>query len=152
MTKKFLLLFFSLASFYLYSQNVYKEKFEDCSTKKFALESETETAKKDKNALIKLITQNIPENIQKKLRGKLKLQIIVYKDGTSCLLSYENSTTVNTDQLKIEKIKDIVDSKLVWINENKNVSALIELQFKKKKIVLKRYGMNAKSGWHELKK
>ncbi|WP_299443164.1 hypothetical protein [uncultured Aquimarina sp.] len=151
MIKKNLLLFSILVSLYSYSQNIYEEKFEGCNTKRFALESEIETAKKDKNELIKLLTKHITNDAQQKLRGKLKLQIIVYMDGTSCLLSYENNTKLSSDELKIELIKELVDNELVWMNGKENIAALVELRFKRKEITLKRYGMNAKSGWHELK-
>ncbi|MDT7833095.1 hypothetical protein RQM59_11930 [Flavobacteriaceae bacterium S356] len=135
-----------------YSQNIYKIKLEGCDTEQFALESKHKTAKLHTEELTTFLTENISENTRKKIRGTLKLQIIVYTNGRSCLLSYENATNVTSSMLEIEKLKGLIDSKLVWENGKKNVAALIEIKFKRKKTLLTRYGMDAISGWHELKK
>ena len=103
------------------------------------------------NKLIEFITSIIPDEVRDKIKGTLKLQIIVYKDGTSCLLSYENETNIKSKNLKIMTVKNLVDSKLVWTNGLENVAALVEIKFKKKGVLLKRLGMDGISGWHELK-
>jgi len=153
MRKRTILFIILFTTFYnTYSQNVYKEKLKNCDTKVFALESEKETAKIDNKELIKFISKITTVDIRKKIRGTLKIQIIVYKNGTSCLLSYENETNIKSSELKIKQFKNLVDAKLTWTNGIKNVAALIEIQFKKKNTKINRFGMDGKSGWHKLKK
>ena len=151
--RKSIILFIILFAIFrnTYSQNVYKEKLKNCDTKVFALESQKKTAKIDDKELIKFISKITPDDIRKKIRGTLKIQIIVYKDGTSCLFSYENETNIKSSELKIEEFKKLVDSSLIWNNGIENVAALIEIKFKKKKIELNRFGMDGISGWHKLK-
>lgn len=146
----FIILFITL--FNSYSQNVYKEKLRNCNTKHFALESKKKIAKINDNELIKFISKITTNDIRKKIRGILKIQIIVYKNGTSCLLSYENETNIKSSELKIEQFKNLVDSNLIWVNGIKNVATLIEIKYKKGKIKLNRFGMDGISGWHKLKK
>jgi len=152
MTKTIILIIILFTtSFNSYSQNIYKEKLKRCNTKQFALESKNKTAKIADKELIKFISQITTDNIRKKIRGTLKIQIIVYKNGTSCLLSYENETNIKSSELKINEFKTLVDSSLIWENGIENVATLIEIKYQKKKITFTRFGLNGITGWHKLK-
>jgi hypothetical protein len=131
-------------------QNIYPEKFDSCNTQRFTLESDSISAKKNKSDLIELITRNIDSEILKSIKGVLKVQIIAYKDLSSCFLSYENNTNATIEQLNISEMKNTIDNDLIWLKVAENAAALIEIKFRKSKITLKRYGMNGKKGFHEL--
>lgn len=135
----------------IYSQSVYKEKLGKCNTERFALESVERTAKIENHELIKSISKLISNEQRKKIKGKLKLQIIVYKEGNSCLFSYENDTNIKSLEMDFEGFKNFIDNNLKWKNGKQNVAALLEIKFKRKKIEFTRFGMNANIGWHELK-
>ena len=129
------------------SQSLFPEKFEGCKTDRFALESDTTTAKVDNEELIKFIADGFPEKLRNKIRGKLTLQVIVDLDGNSCLLSVKNDTNIKTEELGLKKI---IDNNLVWNKPDKKVAAVVLLGFTRKEMKLKRLGMNAKRGVHEL--
>ncbi len=133
------------------AQNFYPEKFEGCDTQQFALESDSVYAKKDKEQLIQLLTGSMDEKALSKTFGVLRVQIIAYEDGSSCLISYENNTTLDEETLNMAKIKETIDSELVWDEVLKACSPLMELKFRRKKISLKRIGFNGKKGMHELR-
>ncbi len=140
-----ILLFMGVLS---HAQNVYPTVLEGCDTSRFSLESEQPTAILEDRLLRDFIIQHLGLEDGKRLRGELKLQIIVYKQGKSCLLSFDNQT--NRKELNIEQLKKAINSSLVWHNDVENVAALIELNFKRKRTTLKRMGMDGNRGWHEL--
>lgn len=150
MKKFFFLTIFSLLTITVTAQNIYPEVLEGCDTARFALESKEETAKKPKSLLIGFVTDNLAQE-KDQIRGELYLQIIVYKDGSSCLLSVENKTNFSSEELNIAKLKKNIDEELKWENGVENIAALVVLNFQKDKILLKRIGMHGDLGWHELK-
>ena len=131
-----------------FGQDVFPEKFAGCVTDHFALESDTATAKHDGPAFVQLLKEQLGERTMSNLRGELKLQIIVTLDGTSCLLSIENSTNTKTRKLKL---KQIVDTHAKWDPPPQKVAALIVLDFTEHGIGYRRLGMNGKTGWHYLR-
>ena len=141
-----------LTSYISSSQNIYDTKIGNCETSRFSLESEKETAKIDDSQLFKVIHNALDEDVRNKLRGLLKLQIIVYTDGSSCLLSYENDTNIDKKDLNLNQLKFLIGSELEWNQLEENVAVLLEVKFKKKKTKLFRYGMHGGLGWHRLKK
>ena len=134
------------------SQNIYDNKLGDCDTSRFGLESKVEQAKIEDSKIIDAIKNSLNEKAFQKLRGVLKLQIIVYTDGSSCLFSYENETNLKASELDIDYIKTAVDTDLVWNKVEENVTALLEINFKKRKTVIRRMGIHGDLGWHILKK
>ncbi|MGB5982358.1 MAG: hypothetical protein WBG46_09450 [Nonlabens sp.] len=152
MNYKFFIIIIILTSSFGISQNIYDTKIGDCETSRFSLESEKETAKIDDSQLFKVIHNALDEDVHNKLRGLLKLQIIVYTDGSSCLLSYENDTNIDKKDLNLNQLKSLIGSELEWNQLEESVSVLLEVKFKKKKTKLFRYGMQGSLGWHRLKK
>ncbi|PPK95585.1 hypothetical protein LY01_01176 [Nonlabens xylanidelens] len=134
------------------SQNIYDNKLGDCDTSRFGLESKVEQAKIEDSKIIDAIKNSLNGKAFQKLRGVLKLQIIVYTDGSSCLFSYENETNLKASELDIDYIKTAVDTDLVWNKVEENVTALLEINFKKRKTVIRRMGIHGDLGWHILKK
>lgn len=131
-----------------YSQNLFPEKFSGCNTDQFALESDSATARMDHSELISVITSGFSEEVKNQLKGVVSLQIIVDLEGKSCLLSVKNDTNTKTKKLKL---KDTIDSKLLWQKPTKKVAAVIVIKFDSTVIQLKRLGTNGKRGVHELK-
>ena len=145
-------LFIALFQYEVCAQNVYPLNFEGCNTSQFALESKNETAKIEDKLLTDAITKHLDAKTLKKLRGYLNLQVIVYEDGSCCLLSVENKANQSNNKLDFKQMKNNIDTGLSWKNGTKNVAALIEVKFKKQQIFIKRYGLDANRGWHTLKK
>jgi hypothetical protein len=150
--KKLILSFLLLATYQVtFAQNIYKVKLNECNTQQFGLESRETTAKiKDKDVL-ELLIKSMKEDAFNKIRVVLKLQVIVYKDGTSCLLSFENETNLSSEELNIINIKYAIDSQLKWTIGDEAVAALMEIDFKKRKTVINRFGIHGDLGWHQLK-
>lgn len=133
-----------------FGQNIYPEKLEGCNTKHFGLEKDTATAKKPNTFLSELLVKTIDKNILDELRGILKIQVIAFTDGSSCMISYENATNKSAEEINILKIKNTIDSNLVWDSVDKTVSPMIEFYFLYDKIQVKRMGFGGNKGMHEL--
>ena len=133
-----------------FGQNIYPNKMEGCNTQHFALEGDSISAKKNPKELIRLLTKHIKPIQLVKAKGVLKVQIIAYEDGSSCLMSYENKTNLKTADLNMAATKETIDTELVWDAVPKNVSPMIELYFDHGAITLRRMGINGKKGLHEL--
>jgi hypothetical protein len=129
------------------SQSLFPDKFQGCNTDRFALESDSTTAKIDSDELIKIITSTLSDKQRNKISGKLTLQIIVDLNGNSCLLSVKNDTNIKTTKIDL---KSFIDNKLVWDRPTKKVAAIVLIGFTGDGIKIKRLGMNAKKGVHEL--
>lgn len=130
-----------------WSQNVFPEIYKGCNTDQFALERDTTTAKHDAVAFTQLLRQELGPKRMERLRGELKLQIIVQEDGSSCLLSIENKTNMRSKQLDLKRI---VDQRVKWAPLSEKVAALIVLDFTDVGLRYRRLGMDGKKGWHYL--
>jgi hypothetical protein len=131
-----------------YAQNIFPEKFDDCITDRFALESDTITAKIKDQDLIGVIMNSFDSKTKAKVRGTLSLQIIVDSEGNSCLMSLKNDTNIKTRNLNL---KPYIDKELKWKNRQQKVAAIVVYRFEDKGVKFKRLGMNAKKGVHELR-
>ena len=132
----------------LYSQNLFPEKFDDCNTERFALESDSTTAKTQDSKLIEVLEKGINYKTNKEIKGILTLQIIVGLDGNSCLLSFKNDLNVSNIGPSLKKE---VDKNLNWEKPTERVAAIVSFRVQNGNIEFKRLGMNAQRGVHELK-
>ena len=130
------------------SQNIFDEVFEGCDTSRFALESEVVSIKKDHSEILEVITSAFNDDIKRKIRGEIKLQVVVGLDGKSCLLSLENKSNIKLNGLDL---KNVIDENLIWEIPEERVSPIIRINFKKRKIIINRLGLNGNIGWHKLK-
>lgn len=135
---------FSVSQF----QNIFDEVFEGCDTSRFALESEIVRVKISHSKIINVVTSAFSDDIKRKIRGKIKLQVVVGLDDESCLLSIENKSNTKFNVLDL---KNIIDENLIWEIPEERVSPIIRINFKKKKIIVNRLGFNGNIGWHTLK-
>lgn len=147
MKKLFFTLFIAGFVVTSHAQTVFKTKFTPCSETKFIFEENTILAKTDNKELVNLIFQSMDEEAAKRIEGHMLLQVIVGLDGRSCLLSMDNQTNIPTEQMKI---KDQLDSKLVWQNSNQVLSAVLLVVINKNGVAVKRFGKNGKGGWQVL--
>ncbi|TGD82918.1 hypothetical protein [Hymenobacter wooponensis] len=131
-----------------YGQNLFPEKFKGCVTDQFSLESDSISAKVDNQTLIAIVTHALNEEETKSAIGTLALQIIVDRNGQSCLLSVKNDTNLKTKKLRL---KENIDSRLLWEKVDNKVAAVVVLRFSSGTISVKRLGMNGKRGVHELR-
>ncbi|KXX66798.1 hypothetical protein [Flammeovirga sp. SJP92] len=137
-------LILSLLSNSSIAQNIFPEKFVGCNTDRFALESDTTTAKINSSEFIDAVKAHLGTSITKKLRGTLRLQVVVDLEGNSCLLSLENKTNIKTKKLRL---KPWVDNDIKWNIPSKKVSAIIVLDFTDTGIGYRRLGMKHMK-WH----
>lgn len=133
------------------AQHWYDVHLDSCNTARFALESKTETARINPDTLKDFFLENSKIKELKKLKGILRLQIIVYSDGTSCLLSYTNDTNKTPEEIGIINLKEAINNKLKWNIEEESVSVFLEIKFKKNKLSFTRLGFDANLGRHRLK-
>jgi hypothetical protein len=130
-----------------HSQYLFPVKFDGCVTEMFALESDSLNAKIDNDEMISVLREGMDKKIAQKLKGILTLQIIVDTMGNSCLISLKNETNINVKKLNL---KETIDRNLFWALPSKKVAAIIMLGFKDGEVKIKRLGINAKKGVHEL--
>ncbi|GAA0871527.1 hypothetical protein GCM10009117_06730 [Gangjinia marincola] len=152
--KKILLPLIFLLTGQLQAQDLLPIAFEDCEIRDFIIENDVEVARKDPEAIKKIIVEHLNPRARKKLRGELMFQILVYQGGRSCLLSVDNDTKFNKDELDLETVKFAIDELLLWEDvEDKNVSAMVLLKFKRRgKVTLRRLGIGPDRDVHELKR
>ena len=129
----------------LSSQHLFEEKFEGCETSHFVVEKDkiTVTPKED---IINILSTNFDKVVVEKIRGVLSFQILVYKNGESCVLSLQNETNIETDKLNL---KEILENNLSWSKPDENKTAIVSIKFFGDSVGLKRIGMNDK-GFHEI--
>lgn len=129
------------------AQNIFPEKFQDCNTDQFALESDTTIARISDDEFISIVIKSFSKKTKQKINGILSMQIIVDLDGKSCLLSIENKTNISSSKLNL---KNTIDNHLIWNKPTKKVAAIVILNFSDNNISLKRFGLNGNIGWHEI--
>lgn len=135
-----------------FAQHWYDVHLDPCNTERFALESKTETARINPDTLKDFFLENSKIKELKKLKGILRLQIIVYSDGTSCLLSYTNDTNKTPEEIGIINLKEAISKELKWNIEDESVSVFLEVKFKKNKLSFNRLGFDANLGRHRLRR
>jgi hypothetical protein len=122
----------------LHAQHLFPVKFTDCNTNSFALEKDVLTAIVDDSTLTEVLTHDMDSGVRDSINGSLFLQIIVDIQGTSCLISFENKTNVQTSYF--DYLKKSIDNSLVWKNGNKKIAALVEIIFEGSMTSIKRFG------------
>jgi len=141
-----IILFFGLNASRTYSQNLFPEKYDDCSTDMFALESDTMKVKVSDVLIFNTIMNAVGQKHLSKIKGMISIQVIVNLDGTSCLISVKNESNIKSKKMNF---KEIIDSQLVWEIPDEKVAAIVEIWFDGKTISMRRMGYNSK-GYHQI--
>lgn len=144
----FLFCLLSIFSGDLMAQHMFKEKFEDCKTKRFTTEKDSISVQENEKDIIYILANNFTEENVKKIKGLLSLQIIVDTNGNSCLLSITNDTNLKTKKLNI---KQIIDKKLTWRKPDEKTSVLLGIKFYGSEVEKKRIGMSKEKGFHAIR-
>lgn len=131
-----------------YTQHLYSEHYEGCTTERFTLENKVEKGKIDSDAVVTVLLKDLSEKQLKKLKGTLTLQVLVNTDATSCLLSAENKTNLKS---KTFDLKSKIDA-LIWeIPPEEKTASIFTIKFKKGKYWVSRLGIHGDLGVHKLK-
>ena len=141
-----IILFITNSSF---GQHLFDEKFEGCNTSHFVVESDSISVKPLDQDILTILAENFEKEVITEIRGLVSIQILVDQEGDSCVLSLENDTNIETTDLNI---KNILDDKLRWTKPDKNKSVIVAIKFYGDSVELKRIGLNAEKGYHELLK
>lgn len=131
----------------LKAQHLFSTTFQDCVTDQFALESDTINAGLSSVDFVEGIMEQLKSEVKKKIKGELIFQILVDKEGNSCLLSFDNKTNIRTKKLNFKKW---IDHNIKWNAPSKKVSAIISLKFIGERVDYSRIGNNGNKGWHVL--
>jgi hypothetical protein len=130
-----------------FSQEIFSQKYSDCASGIFSLEKDTADSKLNRRSFATLFKEKIGTEKFKKIEGILSLQIIIDTTGNPCLMSVENKTNFKSEDLKL---RDIINSGMVWSKPHKRVSVLLMLKFTDDNVLFRRigYGYN---GWEDIR-
>jgi hypothetical protein len=139
-------------SAFVYSQNLYPIKFDDCDPSKFFLEGEELYVQYDDEKLLHDLIDEIDQKTLNKVKGEIYFQVFIDTLGNHCCVSIKNE--LNTQGKKLP-FKEYMNKNTRWDipfieGEKSSVSAMVKLSFEIDKIVLSRLGFNGKTGWIEL--
>jgi len=92
------LLFFNVMS----GQNLYPEKYQNCSVSRFCLDCSEIKAEPPHNFVKKFLNE-LNQKALNKITGTIEVQILIDSNGNPCLLSAENKSNIKSKKLKLEK-------------------------------------------------
>ena len=121
----------------LKAQHVYPEKFDHCYLDEFKFEETSIIAEIDNEVLKEVITKGWDAKMLKGAEGNLGIQVLVDRQGRSCLMSVRNDTNLKLKKLNLE---ENVNEHLKWKGQSQKISAILVLQFEKGEITIKRLG------------
>jgi len=133
----FLLLATVFAMANLNAQHVYPEKFDHCYLDEFKFEETSIIAQIDNEEIKKVVTKGWDAKMLKGAEGNLGLQILVDRQGRSCLMSVRNDTNLKMKKMNLE---ENINNNLKWKGQQDKISAILLLQFEKGEITIKRLG------------
>lgn len=138
--KKNILLFLTFFSFTLsFSQNLYPEKYNDCSLESFCLDCGDKKAEPPKNLINELLNKFDKKSLDK-IKGSIAIQILIDEEGKTCLLSSLNKTNISSKKLGLQKA---INSSANWKpasskNKKTNSSVSLILIFENSNLSVKR--------------
>lgn len=121
-----LLTFFSLTL--SYSQNLYPEKYKDCSLTSFCLDCGDTKAEPPKS-LINELLDKFDKKILSEIKGIIEVQILINEDGKACLLSSVNQTNISSKKLGLQKAINYNSNWESAISDNKKINSSVSLVF-----------------------
>lgn len=121
----------------LKAQYVYPEKFDNCYLDEFKFEETSIIAEVDNELLKAAVTKGWDAKMLKGAEGNLGLQILVDRQGKSCLMSVRNDSNLKLKKLNLE---ENVNEHLKWKGQSEKISAIVVLQFEEGEITIKRLG------------
>jgi ligand-binding sensor domain-containing protein len=127
--KKTILSLLTLFSLTLsYSQNLYPEKYKDCSLTSFCLDCGDTKAEPPKSLMSELLNKFDKKSLNK-IKGTIEVQILIDENGKACLLSSANQTNISSIKLGLQKAINSTSNWESAITENKKTNSSVSLDF-----------------------
>lgn len=125
--KRIILLLFTLLNITLsYSQNLYPEKYKDCSLTSFCLDCGDTKAEPPKNLMNELLDKFDIKSLSK-IKGIIEVQILIDENGKSCLLSSVNQTNISSKKLGLQNAINSTSNWKSAISKNKKTNSSVSL-------------------------
>lgn len=125
--KRIILLLFTLLNITLsYSQNLYPEKYKDCSLTSFCLDCGDTKAEPPKNLMNELLDKFDKKSLSK-IKGIIEVQILIDENGKSCLLSSVNQTNISSKKLGLQNAINSTSNWKSAISKNKKTNSSVSL-------------------------
>lgn len=127
--KRTILLLLTLFSLTLgYSQNLYPEKYKDCSLTSFCLDCGDTKAEPPKSLMNELLDKFDKKSLSK-IKGIIEVQILIDENGKACLLSSVNQTNILSKKLDLQKAINSTSNWKSAISDNKKTNSSVSLVF-----------------------
>nr|WP_181716104.1 hypothetical protein [Flavobacterium sp.]QJS06628.1 two-component system sensor histidine kinase/response regulator [Flavobacterium sp.] len=127
--KKIILLLLTLFNLTLsYSQNLYPEKYKDCSLTNFCLDC-GDTKAEPPNSLMNELLDKFDKKSLSKIKGNIEVQILIDENGRACLLSSANQTNISSNKLGLQKAINSTSNWESAISENKKTNSSVSFVF-----------------------
>ena len=127
--KRTILLLLTLFSLTItYSQNLYPEKYKDCSLTSFCLDCGDTKAEPPKSLMSDLLDKFDKKSLSK-IKGIIEVQILIDENGKACLLSSVNQTNISSKKLGLQKAINSTSNWKSAISKNKKTNSSVSLIF-----------------------
>lgn len=111
-----------------YSQNLYPEKYKDCSLTSFCIDCGDTKATPPKSLMNELLDKFDKKSLSK-IKGIIEVQILIDENGKACLLSSVNQTNISSKKLGLQKAINSTSNWKSAISENKKTNSSVSLIF-----------------------
>lgn len=127
--KRIILLLLTIFNLTLsYSQNLYPEKYKDCSLTSFCLDCGDTKAKPPKSLMNELLDKFDKKSLSK-IKGIIEVQVLIDENGKACLLSSVNQTNISSKKLGLQKAINSTSNWESAISDNKKANSSVSLVF-----------------------
>jgi len=149
--KKLILLIVTMLTTTVYGQHIFTEQESNCNYQSMSLESSKILVEyKSNDSLYYDLIKNVDIKYLAKVKGDIKIQILVDSQGSPCCVSVSNETNVSSSKLKIVKN---VNSMTGWNKPTSSytkVCIIIEIIYENDKVTVKRLGVGGNRKFVEL--
>ncbi len=127
--KRIILLLLTIFNLTLsYSQNLYPEKYKDCSLTSFCLDCGDTKAEPPKSLMNELLDKFDKKSLSK-IKGIIEVQVLIDENGKACLLSSVNQTNISSKKLGLQKAINSTSNWESAISDNKKANSSVSLVF-----------------------
>jgi len=149
--KKFILLIATMLTTTVYGQHIFTEQESNCNYQSMSLESSKILVEyKSNDSLYYDLIKNVDIKYLAKVKGDIKIQILVDSQGSPCCVSVSNETNVSSSKLKIVRN---VNSMTGWNKPTSpytKVCIIIEIVYENDMVTVKRLGVGGNRKFVEL--
>ena len=149
--KKLILLIVTMLTTTVYGQHIFTEQESNCNYQSMSLESSKILVEyKSNDSLYYDLIKNVDIKYLAKVKGDIKIQILVDSQGSPCCVSVSNETNVSSSKLKIVRN---VNSMTGWNKPTSpytKVCIIIEIVYENDMVTVKRLGVGGNRKFVEL--